>query len=100
MKKRISILALCLCFALAIFAGCSPEETTAAPTESTTGEGGEKDFSGRSLDVLFMVGGQGEMANPILATLEDVYPGLETNVTYDHNAADILRSRILAGNPP
>jgi len=101
MKKRIFVLALCLCMAVAIFAGCAPKETTAAPTDgTTTAANGEKDFSGRSLDVLFMVGGQGQMADPILATLEDVYPGLETTVTYDHNAADILRSRILAGNPP
>jgi N-acetylglucosamine transport system substrate-binding protein len=47
-----------------------------------------------------MVGGQGQMADPILAKLEEVYPGLETKVTYDHNAADILRSRVMANDAP
>jgi len=57
-------------------------------------------FAGRTLDVLFMVGGQGEMANPIKEKLEKVHPGLKVNIVYDFNAAEILRNRILAGDPP
>ncbi len=120
MKKRTLAFMLCLFFVLTIFVGCGPSESTAGTTkaettegsmkettsessgssEETTGSGEVKDFSGRTLDVLFMVGGQGQMADPILAALEDAYPGLETIVVYDHNAADVLRSRIMAGNPP
>jgi ABC-type glycerol-3-phosphate transport system substrate-binding protein len=58
------------------------------------------DYSGRKLDVLFMVGGQGQMADPILAKLKEVLPGLETTVVYDHKAADILRNRTLANDVP
>ncbi len=60
----------------------------------------QADYTGRKLDVLFMVGGQGKMADPILAKLEEKLPGLETMVTYDHMAADILRNRTLAGDMP
>lgn len=109
MKKRILAIVLCICVLAVGFVGCgkkettTPDDTTApATTAEKTADEGEKgpDFSGRHLDVLFMVGGQGEMANPILAKLEEVYPGLSTNVEYDHNAADILRSRVMANDAP
>lgn len=61
---------------------------------------GEGDFKGRELDVLFMVGGQGKMADPVLAKLEEVLPGLKTTVVYDHKAGDILRNRTLANDVP
>ena len=60
----------------------------------------QADYTGRKLDVLFMVGGQGKMADPILAKLEEKLPGLETTVVYDHMAADILRNRTLANDMP
>ncbi|NLZ56015.1 MAG: extracellular solute-binding protein [Clostridiaceae bacterium] len=68
-------------------------------TDGTTGDGGDS-YAGRKLDVLFMVGGQGQMADPILAKLEEVLPGLETTVVYDHQANEIMRKRTLANDPP
>lgn len=82
MKKLVSLL-LCL-----VLAG------------STVAALAQGDYSGRELDVLFMVGGQGQMANPILAKLEEELPGLKTTVVYDHLAADILRNRTLANDMP
>ncbi|NLZ70668.1 MAG: extracellular solute-binding protein [Clostridiaceae bacterium] len=71
-----------------------------ADTGGTTVEGDKDSYAGRKLDVLFMVGGQGQMADPILAKLEEVLPGLETTIVYDHKAADILRRRVMADDPP
>jgi len=58
------------------------------------------DFSGRTLDVLCMVGGQGQIADPIAAKLKEVYPGLTVKVTYDHNAHELMRNQVMAGTPP
>ena len=60
----------------------------------------QSDYSNRKLDVLFMVGGQGTMADPILAKLKEVFPGLDATVVYDHKAGDILRNRTLANDVP
>jgi N-acetylglucosamine transport system substrate-binding protein len=92
MEKRFFAVCLCLCI-LGALIGCKKSDTGQSA-------GGAADFSGRTLDILFMVGGQGQMADPVVEKLKSLYPGLTINVVYDHNAADILRNRILAGNPP
>jgi N-acetylglucosamine transport system substrate-binding protein len=87
MKK--STMVLCLFVVLSLFTTCGKKTA-----ENKAG------FSGRTLDVLFMVGGQGQMVDPIKEKLEKEFPGLRVNVVYDHNAADILRNRVMAGDPP
>jgi N-acetylglucosamine transport system substrate-binding protein len=103
MKKRIFVMLLCLCMLVTCFAGCGGKKETGTPAttqdETTTGDSAPN-YSGRLLDVLFMVGGQRQMADPILAKLEEVLPGLETKIVYDHNAGDILRSRVMANDAP
>jgi len=105
MKKRIFAMLLCLCMLVACFAGCGGKKATDSNVPATTedkasGDNSAPNYSGRTLDVLFMVGGQRQMADPILAKLEEVLPGLETKVVYDHNAGDILRSRVMANDAP
>lgn len=102
MKTKIFALILCLALVLSCFAGCAQNNTPGGSDDVKTvsADDASKDYNGRELDVLFMVGGQGQMADPILAKLEEVFPGLETTVTYDHNAADILRNRVMADDAP
>ena len=59
-----------------------------------------KDYSGRSLDLLLSIGGGGDYYTPIAKRMMELYPGLTVNVTFDNNAAEIMRTRVLAGNPP
>lgn len=107
MKKKILVIFLCICVLSLGFVGCGSKKkdtsdtTTTTTTDKTSDEGkGTPDFSGRKLDVLFMVGGQRQMADPIIAKLKEVHPGLDAEVVYDHNAADILRSRVMANDAP
>jgi len=78
----------------------SKSSASSAASSSSAASGTTKDFSGKTLDVLYMVGGQGQMADPICEKLKSVYSGLTTTVVYDHKAGDIMRDRTLAGNPP
>ncbi|HHW31865.1 MAG TPA: extracellular solute-binding protein [Clostridiaceae bacterium] len=83
---------------MGLFIGC--DKSTSADNPNPAKPDAKYDFNGRILDVLFMVGGQGQMADPIVAKLKEVYPGLNVNVVYDHNAHEIMRNRVMAGNPP
>jgi len=102
MKKRILAIFLCLCILMAFFVGCGGKKGTTKDTPTKTEEksDGTPDFSGRTLDVLYMVGGQRQMADPILAKLEEVCPGLKTKIEYNHDAGDVLRSRVMANDAP
>jgi N-acetylglucosamine transport system substrate-binding protein len=97
MFKRAGAIVLCL-FVVFGLVNCQKRETAQQPATGTSA--GTSGFAGRTLDILFMVGGQGQMADPVIEKLKSLYPGLTINVVYDHNAADILRNRILAGDPP
>jgi N-acetylglucosamine transport system substrate-binding protein len=83
-----------------LVAACKKDSNSAQTPPAAAVTGAKPDFSGRTLDVLFMVGGQGQMADPIIEKLKSEYPGLTVNMVYDFNAADILRNRVMAGNPP
>lgn len=108
MSKKVIALILLIALLMTLVVACgnnsdvpgSSDPSPNAQGDSPSGDNEGSDYSGRTLDVLFMVGGQGQMADPILAKLEDVLPGLETKVVYDHNAGDILRSRVMANNAP
>ncbi len=60
----------------------------------------KKDYSGRELNLLLSVGGGGDYYTPIANRMMELYPGLKVNVTFDNNAAEIMRTKVLAGNPP
>ena len=98
MTKRWLVLLLVIAMCLSLFAGCAGDQ--AEGDAGAVSEDGEMDYSGVTFEVLQMVGGQGEMASQVTAKLEEVYPGLTCEVVYDHAAADIMRERTLAGDPP
>ena len=60
----------------------------------------KKDYSGRTLNLLLSVGGGGDYYTPIAKRMMELYPGLTVNVTFDKNAADIMRTKVLAGEAP
>jgi N-acetylglucosamine transport system substrate-binding protein len=76
MKKRV-IVALVLLFAMSIaFAA-------------------DKKF-----EILYFVGGMGEMANFAVEKLKAKHPDIKITLEYNHKAHDILRNKIMAGDPP
>jgi N-acetylglucosamine transport system substrate-binding protein len=54
----------------------------------------------KELDVLYFVGGMGEMANYAVEKLKANNPGADISLEYNHKAHDVLRNRMMAGNPP
>jgi N-acetylglucosamine transport system substrate-binding protein len=97
LKKTISLVLTALML-VGLFAGCG--KSGGADNPNPAKPDAKYDFSGRTLDVLYMVGGQGQMADPIAAKLKEVYPGLTVDIVYDHNAHEIMRNRVMANNPP
>jgi N-acetylglucosamine transport system substrate-binding protein len=96
MKRRCILSCLISLVAVAAFAGGATEAGgSTAKFGIPTG-----DLSGRTLEVLYMVGGQRQMGDPIIEKLKKLYPGLTINIQYDHNAHEIMRSKVMAGNPP
>lgn len=105
MTKKWLALLLVIAMCVSLFVGCGGEKAEGdagaeSGQEASSGDSGSKDYSGVTFEVLQMVGGQGEMASQVTAKLEEVYPGLKAEVVYDHGAADIMRERTLAGDPP
>ncbi len=98
MSKRIGLLLLVVALVVSVLAGCGKAGDADNPNPAQVD--GKYDFKGRSIDVLYMIGGQGQMADPIAAKLEEVYPGLKVNVVYDHNAHEIMRNRVMANETP
>lgn len=99
--KKVIALVLTAALCLTLFAGCSNGGGGGGDVggEITLPKEGDT-LKGRTLEVLYMVGGQGEMANPIADKLKEVYPDLTVNITYDHNAHEIMRNKVMSGNPP
>ncbi len=95
-KKTISILVAILMVSTC-FVAC---DKNSANNPNPAKVDAKYDFNGRTLDFLCMVGGQGQIADPIAAKLKSVYPGLTVTITYDHNAHELMRNRVMAGNPP
>jgi len=98
MLKRMCSVLLVVLMAVSLIAGCDKGGDADNPNPAKVDA--KYDFNGRTLEVLFMIGGQGQMADPIAAKLKSVYPGLTVNVVYDHNAHEIMRNRVMANNPP
>lgn len=98
MGKRIISILIAVLMIVGLCAGCNKSGGAENPNPAKSGA--KYDFNGRTLDVLYMVGGQGQMADPIADKLKEDYPGLTVNVVYDHNAHEIMRNRVMAGNPP
>ncbi|MBN2552003.1 MAG: extracellular solute-binding protein [Spirochaetales bacterium] len=51
-------------------------------------------------EVLYFVGGMGEMANAAVDMLKQNHPDVDISLEYSHKAQDILRNKIMAGEPP
>ncbi|NLZ56158.1 MAG: extracellular solute-binding protein [Clostridiaceae bacterium] len=107
MKKTRKLLLMLLCIVLALgsLVACGKQEGGSAATDppketKDAGEDGKKDFSGRTFDTLLSVGGGGNYWEPVLKRLQDLYPGLTVNHTYESGAGDILRTRILSNSAP
>jgi len=98
--KRVIVLLLCIAMVFALVAGCDNKETTQTTGTTGTTAPGEKDFSGRTFETLLSVGGGGNYWEPVLARLQELYPGLTINHSYESSAGDILRTRVLANNAP
>lgn len=98
MSKRIGLMLLVVALVVSVLAGCGKAADADNPNPAQVDA--NYDFKGRSIDVLYMIGGQGQMADPIAAKLKEVYPGLEVNVVYDHNAHEIMRNRVMANDAP
>jgi len=96
-KKTITVLVAILMVSTS-FIACNKSGSADNPNPAKADA--KYDFTGRTLDVLCMVGGQLQIADPIVAKLKEVYPGLTTTVVYDHNAHEIMRNRVMAGDPP
>jgi raffinose/stachyose/melibiose transport system substrate-binding protein len=67
--------------------------------------GGEQEIDkgnmeGRTLDILYFVGGMGQMPDPVIEKLQEKYPGLEVKIEYNQRAEDIIRNRMMANDAP
>jgi N-acetylglucosamine transport system substrate-binding protein len=103
MKKKITVtIGLILLFAMiaGLMSGCAGGGGGASAENFKYKEPKAGSFKGRELNVLYMVGGQGEMVGPIIDSLKAKYEGLTINITYDHKAADIMRTKVMANETP
>jgi N-acetylglucosamine transport system substrate-binding protein len=54
----------------------------------------------KKFEILYFVGGMGEMANFAVEKLRANHPDIDITVEYNHKAHDILRNKIMSGNAP
>lgn len=71
---------------------------------STTGvfAGGEAEgaVEEQELEILYFVGGMGEMANHAVEALRANNPDADITLEYNHRAHEVLRNKMMAGQPP
>ncbi len=68
---------------------------------ATLGATGAKEApKGEVLDILWRIGGQGEYMNPAIEKFKEMYPNVEVKLEYNPKAEDVLRPRLISGNPP
>ena len=109
MKKRLMAILLATAMVLSLAAcGSSGSKANAdhsinmkkEDNQAYSTDTAKKDYSGRTLELLLSVGGGGDYYTPIAKRMMELYPGLTVNVTFDKNAADIMRTKVLAGEAP
>lgn len=54
----------------------------------------------KSLDILWRIGGSGEYMNPAIEEFKKLYPDVEIKLEYNPRAQEVLRPRLIAGDPP
>jgi len=54
----------------------------------------------KKFDILYFVGGMGESANFAVEMLKAKHPDVEFTLDYNHKAQDVLRNKMMAGDPP
>jgi len=108
MKKIMALLFVC---AMVIALGaCGSKGSSASADHSSkmdksanqaySTDTAKKDYSGRTLKLLLSVGGGGDYYTPIANRMMELYPGLKVEVTFDQNAAEIMRTKVLANDAP
>lgn len=54
----------------------------------------------KSLDILWRIGGSGEYMNPAIDEFKRLHPDVEIKLEYNPRAQEVLRPRLIAGDPP
>lgn len=55
---------------------------------------------GETLDILWRIGGIGEYMNPAIEEFKEMYPDVEVKLEYNPRAEEVLRPRLISGDPP
>ncbi|MCQ6559062.1 carbohydrate ABC transporter substrate-binding protein [Paenibacillus mendelii] len=103
-KKWLTTVAASV-MALSVLAGCgsnnSGESNGSAATGSNGAANGGKQFDNMELNVAVFQGGYGrEYWDTIAADFMKDYPGTKINITASPKIAELVRPKIVAGNPP
>lgn len=61
---------------------------------------GAKEQKAETLDILWRIGGIGEYMNPAIEEFKKMYPDVEVKLEYNPRAEEVLRPRLISGNPP
>lgn len=97
-KKRSAWVSSAL--AVALLAGCGGGGA-ANPAPAAPGEAGDQAFESMELEVAVFQGGYGrEYWDTIAESFMEQYPGTKVNITASPKIAEIVRPKIVAGNPP
>lgn len=97
MKKRIMALALAAAMGFSLFAACGGTGGQGADPEPAASGTGEQQV----LEVALFEGGLGaEFWREIIARFEEEHPDIKVEATINPKVGEIIRPRIVAGDPP
>lgn len=108
-KHKLLLSAIILTLVASLFAGCGAkkEETPAAEgdkattTTTTTTADGKKEFENKELNIAVFEGGYGKVYwEEVIKKFEADYPGVKVNLTSNPKIMDVIKPKIVAGNPP
>lgn len=91
MRKSAALLLVALCLTILLTA-CSPADSRSS--------GERARFSGRSIDILMDMGGCGNYYEPVIMKLQELYPGLIVNFSYQVGGDQIFGVKALSGSIP
>lgn len=96
MHKKI-LRPLCLCLAFLLLSGCV---ATPSPTDPALSSLPSDKYAGRTLNILMDMGGMGYYYEPIIMKLQELYPGLTINSSYEQSAHELFRIKALSNSLP
>ncbi|WP_106766926.1 carbohydrate ABC transporter substrate-binding protein [Paenibacillus faecalis] len=103
-KHKLWSSALALTLVASLFAGCGggkQAETPQAEPETTVNADGTKEFANKELNIAVFEGGFGKVYwEEVIKRFEADYPGVKVNLTSNPKIMDVIKPKIVSGNPP